>query len=143
MTRYPDWPSRLEHFLLEEKDRVFRYGIFDCALFCAGAIEAMTGVDIALAYRKRGYTTRFEALNLAQDLAGDGTVQAIARKQAQIHGMPEVPVLMAKRGDMLLLKRPRDFSLGIVALDGQHALIAARRGWGPCSLDRVCCAWRV
>jgi hypothetical protein len=143
MTRLPDWPSRLERFLLEEKDRRFRYGAFDCALFCAGCIEAMTGVDIALPYRKRGYASRYEALDLAQDLAGERSIEAIAGRQAQHHGMPEVPVLKAQRGDMLLMKRPRDYSLGILGLDGQHALIAVRVGWGPWPLNRVCRAWRV
>lgn len=142
LIRFPDWPSRLETFLNTVVSQKFAYSRFDCCTFVADAIEAETGIDIAKLYRGR-YSTRAEALKLGMDLAGAPTVQAIAEKQAERHGMPEIPVLSAARGDMVLLKRPRDYSLGLVAMDGRQVLIAGKFGWGPVPIDRACRAWRV
>lgn len=49
--RFPDWRPRLAAYLEEAKERRFRYGVHDCGLFCAGAIEAMTGRDVCATVR--------------------------------------------------------------------------------------------
>ena len=142
MTRYHNWTSRLETFLEANRQTVFKYGAADCATFCAGCIKAMTGEDIGSEYWGR-YQSRHSALQAASEIAGSPSILRVAEKQAEAHGMPEVPVLRAGRGDMVLLKRPKDFSLGIVAMNGMQILIAAKVGWGPVPMERACRAWRV
>ena len=142
LTRLPDWPSRLEAYLAKNQLRSFRYGLWDCALFVADAIEAMTGTDIAACYRDR-YRTRSKARRVAASLGGKTSVQAIAESVTQAHGMPEVPVLQASRGDLALIRRPRDYSFGLVALNGTELLIALKVGFGAIPLGRACRAWRV
>ena len=43
--RYPDWPERLNKYILECQGREYELGKFDCAIFVCGAVEAMTGED--------------------------------------------------------------------------------------------------
>lgn len=49
--RLPDWRPRLSAYLAEVCGQAFRPGLHDCALFVAGAVEAMTGVDAAAQWR--------------------------------------------------------------------------------------------
>lgn len=142
LTRFPDWTSRLESFLRESADRKFKYGQMDCGLFVADAILSMTGTDIAEPYRNR-YSSRAEALSLASEIADAKSIEAIATERSAAHGMTEVPFLRANRGDMILLRRPRDFSLGILGLDGRGVLIAAAIGWGVAKSPVPVRAWRV
>jgi len=51
MGRLTDWRSRLLSYLVAERAAPFEYGSHDCALFAAGAVAAMTGVDYAAPYR--------------------------------------------------------------------------------------------
>lgn len=50
----PDWRARLSAYLIEVGDKPFAYGEFDCALFVAGAVEAMTGENHADGFAKYG-----------------------------------------------------------------------------------------
>ena len=49
--RLPDWRVRLTEYLGQVSRRTFRPGVHDCALFAAGAVEAMTGIDPAASWR--------------------------------------------------------------------------------------------
>lgn len=136
MTRFPDWPARLEAFLFANADRKFKYGEWDCCLFVADAIHAMTGTDLAVGFR--GYGKRSEGLGY-----GAYTVRSIVKAVTALYRMPEVEPVRASRGDMVLIRRPHDFSLGLVALNGRSILIALKRGYGPIPLERAHQVWRV
>jgi hypothetical protein len=43
MARLDDWEARLGEYLATPGRDVFEWGTSDCALFCAGAVEALTG----------------------------------------------------------------------------------------------------
>ena len=49
--RLPDWEARLGAVLDDYADRPFQWGVADCCLFVADAVQAMTGDDPAAAYR--------------------------------------------------------------------------------------------
>lgn len=51
--RLRDWRPRLVAYLETVREQPFVYGQHDCALFVAGAVQAMTGEDLATAYRGR------------------------------------------------------------------------------------------
>lgn len=50
-SRLPDWRPRLAAYMQRVARLPFRPGRNDCALFAAGAVEAMTGVDLAAGWR--------------------------------------------------------------------------------------------
>ena len=53
MQRKPDWESALGAVLDDYAERPFEWGRADCCLFIADAVQAMTDVDPAAAYRGR------------------------------------------------------------------------------------------
>lgn len=136
MTRYPDWAARLERLVRANAARPFRYGEWDCCLFVCSAIEAMTGVDPAV--RLRG---KYRSIAEARQLVG--SVRAVAEGYAAQLKMPEIGVMHARRGDLVLIERPRAYSLGLVALDGKHLLVAGARGIVKIPRIRACRAWMV
>ena len=141
MIRIEGWPSALSDYLLRAERIRFRYGSQDCGLFVAGAIRAMTGVDVASTLR--GYTNRREAFNRIATLCGTPTMEAIAGHLAVLHGVPEVPVLCAQRGDVVLLRSDRRSSLGIVAMHGTEILTPFRAGLLRLPLSHARRAWHI
>lgn len=131
--RLPNWPGRLERFVSDAADRRFRYGAFDCCLFVCEAIEAMTGTDPAREFRGR-YSSRGAGRRL---LLAAGGIPAIAAA----HGMSEIPIGQARRGDVLMFK---PMCIGLMALSGVDALVIGPDG----ALMRINAklakrAWRV
>ena len=62
--RLPGWEDRLNAHVMAHLSRPFRWGRTDCATFAAGAVEALTGVDLARGLR--GYRTEAEGLRRAR-----------------------------------------------------------------------------
>lgn len=59
----PDWEARLSEYLIKVGAEPFQYGRLDCALFVAGAVEAMTGEDHADGFKYKSLRTGLKALN--------------------------------------------------------------------------------
>ena len=59
------------------------------------------------------------------------------------HGMELVPVLNARRGDLVMFRRPRSWSLGIVALNGFEAIALDASGFVMKPPAEACSAWRI
>ena len=106
--RLPDWRPRLSAYLAAAGARTFRPGLHDCALFAAGAVQAMTGSDAAAAWR--GTYSSLEEGQRALQLAGFS--DHVALVAAYLH---EVNPAHASVGDLAALPgadgRP---ALGIV-----------------------------
>jgi hypothetical protein len=142
MRRHADWPQRFQQFLINQREQPFQYGERDCCLFVADAVLAMTGNDLAASFRGK-YRTRKEALVLIKDYAGKPSVEAVVEKVMQEHGLQEVLPSYAQRGDIVLVQRAKDYSLGIVDLNGKHVIAAAKKGYLRLDLSRATRAWRV
>ena len=142
MRRRSDWQLALDEFLRANQDRSFEYGTWDCCLFVCDAIVAMTGVDLAASYRGK-YSTRKGALHAISEQLGTASIQAVAATAAAAHDMPELPVPYAHRGDMVLVGRGRDYSLGLVALNGRDVIATSKRGLWRLPLSRAVRAWQV
>ncbi|MGA2501114.1 MAG: hypothetical protein ABSH20_25535 [Tepidisphaeraceae bacterium] len=141
LNRCGDWQQALYLFCEANAGRRFEWGSWDCCLFVADAIDAMAGVDIAAEFRGR-YGTYREALKLTQRLCGNWPLEVVVEKVAAEHGMREVPVALAQRGDMLLVDNGRRPVLGIVALNGTEIFVIGERlRRVPIALARR--AWRV
>ena len=110
LSRLPDWRSRLTVHLDTVARDAFSYGSHDCALFAAGCVQAMTGVDLAARYRGL-YRTLKGGLKL---LDKDGFDSHLAVVRAHF---AEVPPAFAQVGDIMVLGSDD----GIDALGTQHA----------------------
>jgi len=143
LRRDDDWPYFLERYLIENEKQNFQYGHFDCCLFAAGAIEAMTGVDLAEAFRGH-YANHKQAMVIVRKACGRMSFVSLAAKLFEKAHMPEVAPQFAQRGDVVLIRQPRNHSLlGIVALDGIHAMIPIGVGLSKVPIVNVERAWRV
>jgi hypothetical protein len=130
VTRRSDWQSRLHNFIQANRNKPFQWGSWDCCLWVASAIQAMTDVDIAADWRGK-YSSATEAAGVCQQVCGDASVGAMAAHVAGVEQMSETPVLHAQRGDMLLLDNPTaelGESLGLVSFNGYEAWAIATSG---------------
>jgi hypothetical protein len=142
MTRLPDWQARLDSFLRAHAHAPFVYGSWDCCLFVCSAIYEMTGVDPAQDFRGN-YNSRGEAYRSIKAATGSGSVQAIVANITAKLQMPEIPVRRAQTGDIVLIERARDFSLGLIALSWSEIIVCRARGLCRISLTHSVRAWRV
>lgn len=113
--RLPDWRPRLVDYLHACVRKPFMPGEHDCALFLAGGVLAMTGVDYATAYRGQ-YDTIPAGLRL---LRADGFEDHTALARS---ALPVKPVSMAVEGDGAIVLEGRAAALGIVQGAGIYVL---------------------
>lgn len=133
--RREDWPERLLVYVEAQRCTPFAWGENDCALYTAGAVLAMTDVDLAAEVRGR-YTTARGAL---KTLRSNG-VADLAGWLTRALGEPVLPTL-ARRGDVVMFEAVEGPALGLGM--GQQAAAAGPDGviWVPSS--RWQRAWRV
>lgn len=108
LTRLPDWRTRLIAYLETVARRPFVEGTHDCALFTAGAIEAMTGTDLAEGFRGR-YDATARGLAMLRREGHGSAVDIVAAR------LPEIRPSFAAEGDVAVLPDPKGGDvLGIV-----------------------------
>ncbi|MBW4708616.1 hypothetical protein KX928_12560 [Roseobacter sp. YSTF-M11] len=122
--RRPDWRNRLIIYLHAAARRPFVAGEHDCALFLAGGVEAMTGVDYAERYRG-AYSSTKAGLRLLQI---DGFTDHV---DLALCCLPSKPVSMAFEGDGAVIREGRVLSLGIVQGASIYVLRASGLGTVP------------
>jgi hypothetical protein len=132
LDRLPDWRARLGHHGRASARCPFAWGAHDCALFAAGAVQAITGLDIAAEWRGR-YTTARGAMRVLRRDGGDGLV---GLAQARFD---EIPVATAQVGDLAVLPSESDdrragfdHVLGVVI--GEHIWVLRPDGLGAVGL---------
>ena len=104
MIRISNWETALSEYINVMRHAPFEYGVNDCCMFAAGAVEAMTGVDAMAEFRGK-YDSALSAAKALRDI-GNGSLEATIDAK-----FPEVVISQAKRGDIALF----DDSLGIVS----------------------------
>lgn len=144
MKRHHDWELRLAAYLDAVRSSLFTWGGFDCCTFPCNGVMAISGVDVMASLRGR-YTTEREAYALLAATAGD--LNGVATLLLDRAGAPEIPVLTAGRGDLVLADlRSRGATygpcLGLVGMSSRAAF-AAPRGYAEFPLRFCARAWRV
>lgn len=129
--RLPDAAARLRSLVEARMPAPFAWGVHDCALWAADAIQAQLGADPAQALRGR-YRTQLGALRLVAPLGG---LPGVA---AAVLGAPLRSPLLACAGDV---GYTRQGALAVCA--GETWLVATREGMGHLPLADAVQAWRV
>ena len=130
LTRTPDWPEKLADYIHKNLRTPFKWGSFDCCLFACGAVLAITGTDLAADFRGQ-YNDLKSAYAAVKNYAGGGIAELVD-KNTKEHGMVEVPVAFASRGDIVLVTQAGGDTIGIVGMDGIDAMCV-----GELALTRV------
>lgn len=115
MTRHPDWRARLTAYVSATDAPDFAYGRHDCALFAAGAVLAMTGIDHAAPFR-RHYTTLRGGLRVLRRAGFADHVALAAAHLPALHPSQAMP------GDLAVFDGPEGAVLGVVQGQGAYVL---------------------
>jgi hypothetical protein len=130
LVRLDDWRPRLDAYLRVVRGQPFVWGQLDCALFCAGAVAAMTGVDLACGWR--GYRTEAAGLRKLVGAGFDTHVDLVASL------LPEVHPSQVQIGDIVVLS-----GVTLALVQGRLALAIGPDGLGPVSMDTATRAFAV
>lgn len=137
--RFPNWPARLLEAIAEKANTRFSPGEHDCCISACDIIERMTGTDIAANFRH--YHTKKEMLSTLEEHGG---VKAIAERVMREYDCEEIGISLAGRGDMALLDIIGGDTLGIVDMDGIHAVAPGAKGWEHVPIKvNASRAWRI
>ncbi len=131
--RLIDWPERLAEFVQSRRDTPFSWGGNDCCLFAADAVQAVTGTDPAADLRGT-YAAALDAARLVEELGG---IEAIAAARLG----DEIPVLLARRGDVVAIDAGAGISLGVCI--GAQAAVPAADGLAFLPIGQATRAWRA
>ena len=129
LKRLFNWPENLHRFIDSKRLTPFKLGVNDCGLFAAGAVSAMTGVDLFSSLKGK-YT----------DAAGE---QAVLMGLVTAHNLQEVPVSMARRGDICLYVSENGPTALVVSGDGVNALGPGDKGLISIPVLKCSKAWRI
>lgn len=135
LRRLPDWRPRLTAYLRAAAGRSFEPGRHDCALFAAGAVQAMTGVDPAAAWRGR-YTTLRGGLRVLRRDGIDGHVAAVSATLTEIHPS------RAQLGDIMGVPAD-DGEIALGVLQGEAVYVLAPTGMALVPRMTAVKAWSV
>lgn len=136
MSRFEDWPIRLNAAIEAARGRPFAWGVHDCALFAFNIVRDLTGVDHVTVYRD-SYRTALGAKRALRRHGGGSLPTAITR----LLGTPIAP-LRAQRGDVVLWAQPEQGDTVGVCLGGDAAFVADS-GLVFVPLNQCSTAWRV
>jgi hypothetical protein len=141
MNRTQNWEMRLDDWLKTRAGLEFTFGANDCCLFAAGAVEAMTGEDLAGKFRGK-YRTKHGAQQVLKKYAGGGVRELMVRMAAD-HGLIEAAPPMLTRGSVALILNDGRESLGIVDLTGMAIVAPGIVGMVRMPIDRAITGWLV
>lgn len=131
MVRLEGWERRLSDHILEHRKKPHVWGENDCILFAAKGFEKITGINTYDEYL--GYGDKEGAMDI---LTRNGGFEKLISKHI---GPSHRNKLMAKRGDICLIKTP-DLCLGIVDDSGQGISCMSETGFMKIPLKY---AWRI
>jgi hypothetical protein len=125
--RISTWEEALSNYIITKRHEPFEYGVNDCCLFAAGAVEAITGEDPMSEFRGK-YDSLKTSLKAIQDI-GAGTLEATMDGK-----FPEVAIGHAQRGDLAFFNDSVGVVVGgfayFVSDDGLERI--NRSFWGKC-----------
>jgi hypothetical protein len=144
MKRTQHWDTQeYNTHIKEHAIDAFGWGVNDCCMFPANAIQAFTGVDIASDFRGK-YSDEASAFALIKTITGGTTVADAAAYCANKHGLIEYQhPLMAKRGDLVVIQNGDTLIAGIVHLNGRHVISVSQSGLVRLPITSIVRSWSV
>lgn len=118
-SRLPGWDTRLHELIAANMDRPHEPGQWDCLLFPAASVEAVTGADHGSAHRGK-YRSIAGAYRHLQRMGFESS-------EALLDNLfDEKPIGFAQRGDLVLCRTPTGDNPGVCM--GDFALVVGADG---------------
>lgn len=131
MRRRGDWHSRLNTFIDGVKRRPFDWATNNCGEhFAAGAVEAMTGEDIATPWRGR-YKSAAGAVRMMKNDGFSGLGDMVASV------LPEIHPSRAKLGDIAAVPADGPFGTSLGVVNGEVILVLGEKQMGLVPMARA------
>lgn len=105
--RVTDWRDKLHDYIDSVRRSSFVYGELDCALFAAGAVQAMTGEDPAEGMRG-AYHSHEEGIEV---LNSNGYLDHIDAAAAMFQSISPA---QAQHGDLVLIETGEGLGFGVI-----------------------------
>jgi len=118
-TRHPQWEQRLHELVDANIDRPYKYGAWDCMLWPAAAIQAVTGKNVGAPHRGK-YRSAASASRYLRSIGFDSPEQMLDSIFEQ------KPIGFAMRGDLVLCRTPTGDNPGVCY--GDYALVVGEQG---------------
>jgi len=118
--RIEKWETALARYIEQCRSIPFKWGEHDCATFCAGAVQAITGEDLFAPFRGL-YADEESAGAIVAEWA-EGDYEALI---TGIVGEPKA-VEFANRGDIVLSLRYRLPTIGVCV--GERSAFVTKKG---------------
>ena len=128
--RLSDWEMQLSEYVLSKKSQPFEYGVNDCCLFAAGAVEVITGENPIPEFIG-AYDSLKTSIKALKTL-GSGTLEKTMDAK-----FTEIQIGYAQTGDLAF----HDGSIGVI-IDAD-ALFVSDDGLVRISRDNWTKAWSV
>lgn len=132
--RIRGWEQALAAFTRAHMRTTYAWGRHDCALFAAGAVEAMTGTDFAAEFRGK-YEDEGGARRVLTSLGCENVGDLASRY------LPEIVPAQARRGDVVMIEGQLGPFLAVV--DGRTAVGPSARGLTHTPVEMASRAWGV
>lgn len=137
VSRLPDWRSRLALELDRQRATAFAWGRQDCVLgLAAGAVKAMTGEDLAHAWRGQ-YRSERGALRALRAAGHKSLGAALAALLPEIH--PD----QADLGDIALIASDGALGEALAVFDASGLIALTERGHGRIPRERALRAFKI
>lgn len=137
-TRRPDWQQRLTALVVARMTWPFIWGVNDCTTFAADAVLQMTG-SVLLPAGVPTWSNARQAFRTLRPMGG--LAQAV-----NATGLEQVGPLLARRGDLVLLRapaRPGSMRAALGVCLGERIAAPGLRSLTMASLTEGVTAWRV
>ena len=128
-----DWAEELFGLITQRANTPFTWGSNDCVSFANEAVKRMTGVDFMSSFPP--YTTALEAARLVKKLGGLEAIVDLC--------LVPTPVLMAQRGDVVLIPMQDGGEPALAIAVGTHAWGPGDTGLIPRPIELATKAWKV
>lgn len=136
INRHSTWRAAYKQCIAESRRRPFELGTFDCAIFPADVIRAMTGVDIAERYRGR-YNDFRSAVEI---IRGEGFAN---HEQMLATWFEQIPVAFATVGDVVSYNVDHAFGVALGVVNGERCFVLREEGLGTLDLLTANAAYKV
>ena len=121
LVRREDWADRLSALIATEQATPFQWGHHDCATLAFAAVREMTGAD--LGFMLPPWFSAFSAARTMKHAGAPSATEYFSRFLA------DIPVAMARRGDLVLIGDAIDPLNCPAILTGAEAQSRNETGW--------------
>lgn len=128
--RKSDWQSLLSAYLAAKRDEPFVYGVNDCCMFSAGAVEAITGINPMEEFIGK-YKSAASSVRALKDIGAGDLEKTLDGK------FEECPIGFAQTGDLAF----HDGCVGVVL--GSDAVFVSEDGLYRIDRSQWSKAWMV